>query len=204
MKGCLSNIIKLAVFTLAIIGFMSIGGVDWVKENFPKLSFFNTNKETLMDKANKIADFSNINQEEYEISKTANLLGYKAVIAEHNASGQRFIVLNSGKEVLLTKEDFQNGQADAKIQAMTKKLEKQFIHLNDVQITKKSTMQGMGQTVPYAKIEATPVNMPPLKHITGIIGVANDKDKPNLILAFNSDGKYSQIITEQFFKDVKY
>ena len=81
----LKNIITLVVLTLAVIGFMSIGGMDFVKKVFSNVSWFNKSQETVMEKANKIANFSNINQEEYEISKTANIMGYKAVVAEHNA-----------------------------------------------------------------------------------------------------------------------
>ena len=42
-----------------------------------------------------------------------------------------------------------------------------------------------------------------IKKITGIVAVADNNKKENVLLAFNTDGKYSQIITEQFFKDVK-
>jgi len=203
MKGCFSNIIKVVVLTFAIIGFMSLGGWNFVKEQFSKISIFNQSSETLLEKANKIADFSQINQEEYEISRTANVLRYKAVVAEHKASGQKFIVLESKKEPLLQKKDFETGEIDTKIEDLTDKLEKQFIHLQNVQIVKKSSMKGLNQTIPYVKIEADPVNMPPIKHISGIVGVAEKDGKSNLIISVNSDEKYSQIITEQFFKDVK-
>lgn len=203
MKSFIGNTIKLIILVLAVIGFMSIGGVDFLKNVFSNWHGFGTSQETLMEKANKIADFSNINKEEYEISKTANIMGYKAVVAEHNASGQKFVVLDSDKEPLLTKEDFKTGAVDKKIENLHKKLEKQFIHLENVQITKKSSMQAMGQKVPYVKIEAEPTNMPGVKKVTGIVGVAQKDKNTNLILSFNTDNKYSQIITEQFFKDVK-
>ena len=203
MKGCLSNIIKLVILTFAVIGFLAIGGGDFLKTHFKDFHPFKKSQETLLDKANKIADFSAINNEEYEISKTANVMGYKAVIAEHNASGQRFIILEPRDEVLLEKTDFSDGSIDVKMQDLTKKLEKQFIHLDDVKIIKKSTMYGIGQNIPYAKFEATPANMPTVKKVTGIIGAFEKNGKTDVILAVNTDGKYSQIITEQFFKDVK-
>ena len=203
MKSLISNIFKLTILTLAIIGFMSIGGMDYLKTVFSNTNLFNKSQETLMEKANKIANFSNINKEEYEISKTANIMGYKAVVAEHNASGQKFVILDSGKEPLLTKQDFENGNVDIKIEQLNKKLKKQFIHLNNVKVLKKSNMFVMGQNVPYVKIEAEPKNMPAIKKITGIVAVADNNKKENVLLAFNTDGKYSQIITEQFFKDVK-
>ena len=149
MKSLISNIFKLTILTLAIIGFMSIGGIDYLKTVFSHSGWFNKSQETLLEKANKIADFSNINKEEYEISKTANIMGYKAVVAEHNVSGQKFIVLDSDKETLLTKKDFENDNIDKKIEQINKKLKKQFIHLNNIKILRKSSMYVMNQKVPY-------------------------------------------------------
>ena len=203
MKGCLSNIIKLIIFTFAVIGFMAIGGGDFIKTHFKDFNMFKKSQETLMEKANKIADFNNINTEEYEISKTANFMGYKTVIAEHNASGQRFFIVDSGKENLISKADFEDDKIDEKINLLKKKLEKQHIRFEDVKITKKSTMYGMGQTIPYVKIEAIPSNMPTVKKVSGIIGAYEKDGKSDVILSVNTDNKYSQIITEQFFKDVK-
>ena len=199
----IKNIITLIILTLAVIGFMSIGGMDMLKKPFSNFGWFNKSQETLMDKANKIANFSNINQEEYEISKTANVMGYKAVVAEHNASGQKFIVIDSGKEPLLTKQDFESGNVDNKIQELNKKLKKQFVRFENIKIVKKSTMQAMGQTVPYVKLEAEPQNMYGVKKITGIVGAAGEGENAETLIAFNTDNKYSQIITDQFFKDVK-
>lgn len=203
MKGCLSNIFKLIIFTFAIIGFMSIGGVDFIKTHLQDFDFFKKSQETLLDKANKIADFNNINKEEYEISKTANFMGYKTVIAEHTATGQKFFIIETGKENLLTKKDFENGEINNKIDDLAKKLEKQFIHLENITIIKEATMYGLEQNIPYVKIEAIPSNMPTIKKITGIIGVYDNPDKSNIIIAVNTDNKYSQIITDQFFKDIK-
>ncbi|MBQ7450387.1 hypothetical protein IJS77_03135 [bacterium] len=197
------NLIKLTILTLAVIGFMSIGGMDLLKKTFSNLGWFNKSQETLMDKANKIADFSNINKEEFEISKTANIMGYKAVVAEHNASGQKFIVFNSGKEPLLTKKDIESDNIDEKIQNINKKIKKQFINFDNVKVVKKSSMQTMEQTVPYVKIEAEPQNMYGVKKVTGIIGAVGEGEDAKVLLAFNTDNKYSQIITDQFFKDVK-
>lgn len=203
MKSLISNVFKLVILTLAVIGFMSIGGMDYLKTIFANGGWFHKSQETLMEKANKIADFSNINQEEYEISKASNIMGYKAVVAEHNASGQKFVVIDSGKEPLITKEDFENGNIDEKIEQLNKKMKKQFIYFENVKILKKSNMYVMGQTAPYVKIEAEPKNMPAVKKVTGIVAVAQNKENENVLIAFNTDGKYSQIITEQFFKDIK-
>ena len=92
--GCLKNIIKLIILVLAVIGFTSLGGWDFLKEKLPLL-FEKPSQEALIEKSKSIADFSNIS-EEYEIDKTADIMGFKAVLAEHKASGQKLAVLNPG------------------------------------------------------------------------------------------------------------
>ena len=64
-------------------------------------------------------------------------------------------------------------------------------------------MKAMGQTVPYALFEAEVTNLP-VKKLKGMISVVSDNDGKNKIMvSANDSGKYSQIIAEQFFKNVK-
>ena len=61
----------------------------------------------------------------------------------------------------------------------------------------------MGQTVPYALFEADVTNLP-VKKIKGMISVATDKEGKNkIIVSANEGNKYSQIIAQEFFKNVK-
>ena len=50
--------------------------------------------------------------EEFIIDNTMNLAGYKAVVAEHKASGQKMVILDSGKKPLLTQQDIK-GQKES-------------------------------------------------------------------------------------------
>lgn len=64
-------------------------------------------------------------------------------------------------------------------------------------------MKTMGQNAPYALFEAEVTNLP-VKKLKGMICVAKDKEGKNkIIVSANDGGKYSQIISEQFFKNVK-
>ena len=64
-------------------------------------------------------------------------------------------------------------------------------------------MKAMGQTVPYAQFQADVTNLP-VKTLRGIIAVAQDNEgKSKILVSANEQGKYSQIIAEQFFKKVK-
>ena len=64
-------------------------------------------------------------------------------------------------------------------------------------------MQGIGQSIPYAKVSASISNLP-MKDVEGIVGVAELKNGKNLIvISVNEKGKYSQIIANEFYKQVK-
>ncbi len=198
--GCLKFIIKLAIIILAIIGFVSLGGWDWIVKNWHP--FEKPSQEALIEKSKDVADFSKI-PDEYEIAKSANILGYRAVLAEHDATGQKLAVINQNKTLNLTKKDFKDGNLKKKIDNINEKLQYQYIHIENFKITKQGTMQTMGQTVPYAQFEAEVTNLP-FQKIKGIISVAEDKNgKDKIIISANQNNKYSQIIAEQFFKKVK-
>ncbi len=255
--GCLKFIIRVTIVVFAIIGFKSIGGFDFIKN----LHFFEKpSRETMIEKSKIVADFSNI-PDEYEIDRTADILGYKGVLAEHKASGQKFAVLNPNEKVLLSKKDFEDGSVKKKIADLNEKLEYQYIRLENFKIIKQGKFNSMGQSVPYVRYEAEVTNLP-VKKIEGIIGVAeysdsaennpaesqdkndksalndknnknnsivksdknnkedknakndkNDKNSKNgkgqsnvkskILISAAQAGKYSQIITEEFFNNVK-
>ncbi len=200
--GCLKFIIKIIILTLAIVGFKAIGGFGILKGDFNFNFFEKPSQEKLQEKASSIADLSKIN-DEYKINRTANLFGVKAVIADHQGSGQKMIIADMGKKDLLTKQDFATKEVDTKLKDLAEKMQYQFIRLEDLKITQRGSIYTMGQNVPYVKFEAATVNLP-IAEVQGIIGAITDKNnKTKLILSVNDGTKYSQIIAQQFFKDVK-
>ena len=200
--GCITNIIKVIILALAIIGFKAIGGMEFFQGKFDFKFFEKPSQEKLQEKASKIADLTNIN-DEYQIDRTANIMGYKTVIAEHSGSGQKMIIIDSGKKTPLTKEDFQTKEVDTKLKDLASKIQYQFIRIEDLEITQRGNINALGQQVPYVKFKAQTVNLP-FAEIQGIIGATTDKNGKNkMILAINDSKKYSQIITQEFFKDAK-
>lgn len=198
--GCLKLLIKIVIIVFAIIGFRATGCWDWCVKTFHLNE--KPNQESMIEKSRDVADFSSI-PDEYEIAKSANILGYRAVIAEHDATGQKFAVVNENKGLKLTKQDFKDGSLKKKIDAVNKKLEYQYIHVENFRILKQGTMKAMGQTVPYAQFQADVTNLP-VKTLKGVIAVAQDDEgKSKILVSANEKGKYSQIIAEQFFKKVK-
>ena len=198
--GCLKFIIKVIIVVLAIIGFKSIGGIDWIKTNW---KFFETpSQQELIEKSKDVADFSRI-PEEFELSKSMNILGYRAVVAEHDATGQKLAVVNENKTLKLTQDDFKNGKLENKINEINKKLRYQYVHVENFKVIKQGMMSAMGQNVPYARFEADVTNLP-MKSVQGIVAVAKDKEgKSKILVSANQGNKYSQILAEQFFQKVK-
>lgn len=198
--GCLKLLIKIVILVFAVIGFKSVGGWDWCVKTFHLNE--KPSQESMIEKSKDVADFGSI-PDEYELAKSANILGYRAVIAEHSATGQKFAVVNENKGIKLSKKDFKDGSLKKKIDGINEKLSYQYIHVENFKILKQGTMKSMGQSVPYAQFQADVTNLP-VKTLKGVIAVAEDKDgKSKILVSANENGKYSQIIAEQFFKKVK-
>lgn len=199
--GCLRNIIRSIILTLAVTGFIAIGGKDWV---MPIISgFFNPSQEKMIENAKKVGDFSK-ESEEFELEKAAGIMGYNAVVAQHKASGQKFFVVDSGKKEILTQQDLQSPDIENKLKDSVKKIKYQSISAEKLTVTKKGTMSSYGQNnVPYVKFDAK-VSKLPIGDVTGIIAVVNDKNgKPRTLLSVNEKQKFSQLIAEEFFKNIK-
>ena len=198
--GCLKFIIKVAIVVLAIIGFRAIGGWDWVVKTWHP--FEKPTQESMIEKSKDVADFSKI-PEEYEISKSANILGYRAVVAEHNATGQKMIMIEPKNESIFTKEDIKNEKVEEILKDTVSKYKYLPVKFDKIEVTKHGEFNGIGQKIPYAKVRVEISNLP-VKDMDGIIGVAELENGKNLIvISVNDEGKYSQIITDAFYKKVK-
>ncbi len=198
--GCLKNFINAIILTLAIIGFISIGGKDLVIKYVGP--YFKHSEESMLEKAKKVGDFSGIN-EEFEIERAAGIMGYNAVVAEHKASGQKLVVVDSGKKELITADDLKSDAAEQKIKTAISKFKYQSAAIEDFKITRRGTMQAFGKTAPYVKFEAK-VSKLPFGDIAGIISVVeNSNGEPRVLLSANENSKYSQLISDEFFKQVK-
>ena len=158
-------IINAFILVLAIIGFNAIGGQKYVEAIKVNVTGFIQQKAE--ENAKKLGNFSNLH-EEFQIDNTVNLLGYKAVIAEHTASGQKMCIVDSGKKPLLTKEDIKGDGLDTKLKELTKKFKLQAVSFEELKITSRGTLNTYGQSVPYAKFEAK-VNKLPFSEVSGII-----------------------------------
>ena len=188
------------IIVLAIIGFNAIGGQKYVEAI--KVSVVNFIQERAAENAKKIGDFSKLN-EEFQIDNAVNLAGYKAVLAEHKASGQKMIIVDSGKKPLLTKEDIKSSEVDKKLKNLAEKFKYQAITVQDIKIVDRGSMNVYGESVPYAKFEAKVTKLP-FSDISGVVASVTTADgAEKLALALSEKNKYSQLITNEFYKGVK-
>lgn len=198
--GCLRNIIRAIVITLAIVGFMSLGGKELV--NGWLANFFNPSQDVMLERAKKVGDFSQIN-EEFEIEKAAGIMGYNAVVAEHKASGQKMIVVDSGAKPILTAEDIKSDNVEEKLVSSLKKVKYQAVSVDDISVTKRGILNSYGNSAPYIKFEAK-IKKLPIGDVAGIISVVKDsKGNDRILVSVSEKDKYSQLIADEFFKKIK-
>ena len=200
MKGCLSLIIKIIVLVLVFFGLVHLGVIDYIKEKIEQRA--TVSQEQMVDKTKDVVDLSQID-DEYSIDKNLKILKNRMIVAEHNATGQKMIIIEPIKEDILTKEDIKDKDLQKKLEDAIKKYKYQLVKFDKIEVTKQGEFEGIGQKIPYAKINVEISNLP-VKDMDGIVGVAELENGKNLIIiSVNEKGKYSQIITEAFYKKVK-
>lgn len=198
--SCLKKIINIFILAFAIIGFISIGGPEWVLNMYEK--FNNPSEESILEKVKHIGDFSEIS-DEFEIDKTASVFGYSALIAEHKASGQKFIIVNSKNKPILTPQDFKDDLVEEKVLALTKKYKYQALAVDEFEIIKKGSLKAYGKKAPYVRFNAKAKRIP-MGNVSGVISVVDLGDNDlRLIVSANEKAKYSQLISEEFFRKIK-
>lgn len=187
------------LLVLAIIGFNAIGGQKYVEA--VKVSVGNFIQEHALEGAKKIGNFSGLNKE-FQIDNSVNLVGYKAVIAEHKASGQKMVIVDSGKKPLLTQNDIKSDKVDKKLNDLADKFKYQAVTVQDIKITDRGTMKVYGKDVPYAKFEAQVTKLP-FKDVAGVVASVTTSDgSEKLAFSISEKKKYSQLITNEFYKGV--
>lgn len=199
MFSLIKIIFNAFLLVLAIIGFNAIGGQKYVEA--VKVSVGNFIQEHALEGAKKIGNFSGLN-EEFQIDNSVNLVGYKAVIAEHKASGQKMVIVDSGKKPLLTQNDIKSDKVDKKLNDLADKFKYQAVTVQDIKITDRGTMKVYGKDVPYAKFEAHVTKLP-FKDVAGVVASVTTSDgSEKLAFSISEKKKYSQLITNEFYRGV--
>ena len=198
MKGCLSIILKTIIAILVFFGLLHLGVIDFIKDKIEE------NRTNIEQKAEEedVVDLSGID-DEYTVDKDLKVLRNRMIIAEHQATDQKMIMVEPRSEDILTKEDITSGNIQQKLDDIVKKYKNKVVKFDRIEVTKRGEFKGINQTIPYVKVNAEISNLP-IKGYEGILGVAELENGKNLIvLSVNQSGKYSQIITDAFYTKVK-
>lgn len=194
------NIFNAIIIVLVIAGINNLYNANIFDDLITTCSSFI--KEKTEQAVENVGDFSGINSE-FSVDTAVNLFGFKAVIAEHRASGQRMIILDSGKKVLLSKEDIQGDGAKIKLEDLSQKFKYQSSNVSNIEILDKGYMNTYGKTVPYVKFTASVTKLP-INKVMGIVAVNDSNPKSQrLLISINDKNRYSQLITNEFYRAVK-
>jgi len=193
------NIVNTVIILFAILGVVTVynnySGAN-IGDFFANL--FTMNKTKVQE---EVGDFSHVD-EEFKVDKAVKVLGYKTVIAKHPTSGQKMIIVDSGKKALLTENDIKSDAIKVKLEDLSERFKYKSTALENIQIIDKGYMKTYGQTVPYVKFSAK-LSKFPYTAVCGIISVVDtDKNNQRLIVSVNDKKHYSQLITSEFYKNV--
>lgn len=198
--GCLKNVTRSIFLTVVAVGFIAFGGQKWINDAIN--NFLHPSHDVVLERAQKVGDFSKIDKE-FEIEKAAGIMGYNAVVAEHKASGQKMVVVDTAKKKILTPQDIKANDVEDRLKKAISKVKYQSAALEEFHVTEKGTMKSYGQEIPYVKFRAK-VKKLPIGEISGIISVVEDeKGNDKILVSVNQGEKYSQLISNEFFKVIK-
>ena len=194
------NIFNAVIIVLVIAGVNNLYNNHCFDDIIANCSNFF--KEKSEQAVQKVGDFSNINSE-FSVDTAVNLFGFKAVIAEHRASGQRMIVLDSGKKVLLSENDIKEDGVKLKLDELSQKFKYQSSNVSDIVILDKGYLSAYDKNLPYVKFSARGTRLP-ISKVTGMIAVnASNPKEQRLLVSVNEKNRYSQLITNEFYRAVK-
>ncbi|EKE02688.1 MAG: hypothetical protein ACD_20C00346G0015 [uncultured bacterium] len=203
--GCLFNFIRTIISTIAIacVGYVILfpcGGLNYIQDFVDaKLHPAQTEVEA---RAQQYGDFSKI-PKEYKLTRTINMFGANAVIAEHTQTKQKLAIIDPGPILKLTKRDVNATTINAELKKVAARFDSLPVKLSKLELGETGAFKAFGQDVPYiqAKISLTGNTN---RETEGIIGVIDSSDSKNKIIVSGSElDKYDQKITEKYFNTVK-
>ena len=111
-------------------------------------------------------------------------------------------IIDSKNKPLLSQADIKSDDLENKLQELANKFKYQSVSFHEINIVSRGTIKVYNQIIPYAKFEAK-ANKLPFSDLAGIIGSIKTSDgSEKLILAISEKKKYSQLITEEFYKNI--
>ncbi|MDR1168535.1 MAG: hypothetical protein LBK53_06590 [Heliobacteriaceae bacterium] len=191
----LRNVIKLLIFILIILWIFSfLGYNDW----FYKL--FSPSREVIMERAQKIGDFSAMDGE-FEIEKVDGFTGFDTLVAAHKPTGQKMYIIDPADKIALKPQDLIGPNAERALKDLFSKVKAPGVSPDDLLVTKQGIMEAFGEEVPFVEFTGKS-GLPGALPIGGFVSTAKTKDGERIMASTNDNRKYSHIVTNNFFYNI--
>lgn len=216
--GCLRNIINLIIITLAVIGFLSIGGREYLENDImPAVKKVNNAFQTEIQASGKT--FTELSLKElgtiswnaiksvifvkkvsngYEITEIKGLMGYDTKIAEDLTSGQKMVLVDTKDKVLLDLNKTDKAELKADMLKLAKKHKALPVKFDDIDIVELGKWKALNKELRYAKVSIKDKSAN--SEIIAIVSTAPDETNSKMIVTFAEKSKFSKKIAEKYFK----
>lgn len=218
--GCLRNIINLIIIILAIIGFLSVGGREYLESTvIPNVKKVNSEFQVQMDKSGKT--FTELSLKEigtilwhsiksviftqkvadgYGITEVKGLMGYDMQIAEDLATGQRMVIVDTKDKVLLDLDKTDKAELKADMLNLAKKHKALPVKFDDadINIEELGKWKALNKELKYAKVYIKDTNSN--KEIIAIVSTYSEGENSKMLVTFADKSKFSKKAAEKYFK----
>lgn len=216
--GCLRNIIKLIILGLAIIGFLSIGGKEYLENNvMPTIHKINSEFHSGMEKTGK--KFTELSLKEiggilwssvkttvfttktangYEITEVKGLMGYDTQIAEDKKNGQKMVVIETKDKVLLDLNKTDKAELKADMLNLAKKHKALPVKFDDIEVVELGKWKVLGKNLRYAKVSIKDSKSG--NEIDAIVSTYPNETNSKMLVTFAEKSKFSRKVAEKYFK----
>lgn len=213
--GCLIDLVKLTIVIFAVIGFVSVGGLDFIKEsgfvrNSPNFQKFvetvrikDEDMKKLKDNRSK-ADFSKIPKNKYKVDYQGSIFTSKTVLGTSLNSYQSMLYIGTEGILKTGKKEFASCSDKEVTELLGRVFDYQRVKLSNYQILKKGNMTLYAQDVPYYLYKADMQNGP-YKKMNGMIAMIQEPGGQNaLLVSFNFDEPFNLNEAKDFYSKIEF
>ncbi len=216
--GCLRNIINMIILGLAIIGFLSIGGKEYLDNHIiPAAKKIYAEFTTTLDKTEKSFTelslkeiggilFTSVKNSftnskisgEYEITEIKGLMGYDTKIAEYRKNGQKMVIVDTKDKVLLDLNKSDKAELKADMLKLAKKHKALPVKIDDIDIEEVGTWKALDKDLKYVKVKIKDTSSN--KELFAVISTYPDENNAKMLVTFAEKSKFNKKIAEKYFK----
>ena len=217
--GCLRNLIKLVILILAVIGFISIGGREYLDAHvMPAVKSFNTEFQNQIQNTgkkwndlsfNELRDlfFKSVKETKstkktkngMEVTSIKGVMGYNAEVAQDSKTGQRMVTVDTKGKINLDLNKDDRAELKADIIRIAKKNKALPVSAESIDITDVGEWNVRNEKLKYAQLSLKDKKSG--KDLTAIVSTLGEGKNSKLIVTFAPKEKFSKALAEKYFKE---